>query len=149
MWKAWPNMWLSRQFCRLIQRISRQKPQMFNKITPDLWRPAGRKPRCPDRRPGRNESEARQPNKVLRKLRQKIHEKDWCHKIGAIVVAALLSPYTVGGADAAGPLQEGPLHWTARHVRQAAVETGDTLSTPLTRGNSDCQESFVRVALSP
>jgi len=49
-------------------------------------------------------------------------------KIGAIVVAALLSPYAVGTADAAGPLQEGPLRWTARHVRQAAVETGDTLS---------------------
>ena len=50
-------------------------------------------------------------------------------KIGAIIVAAvLLSPYAVGSADAAGPLQEGPLHWTARQVRQAAVETGDTLS---------------------
>src|SRR5205814_4773117 len=33
-------------------------------------------------------------------VRQKIHEKDWCHKIGAIVVAVLLSPYTVDGADA-------------------------------------------------
>jgi len=49
-------------------------------------------------------------------------------KIGAIIVAALLSLYAPGSADAAGPLQEGPLHWTARHLRQAAVETKDTLS---------------------
>jgi class 3 adenylate cyclase len=71
----------------------------------------------------RNESEVRQPNKVLRKC-----VKTCMKKIGAIIAAALLSPYAVGSADAAGPLQEGPLHWTARHVRQAAVETGDTLS---------------------
>ena len=30
-----PNMWLCRQFCRLIQRICRQKAQVFNKITPE------------------------------------------------------------------------------------------------------------------
>jgi hypothetical protein len=41
----------------------------------------------------------------------------------AIVAVVLLSPYAVSRADA-----EGPLHWTARHVRNAAVETGDTLS---------------------
>jgi hypothetical protein len=73
-----------------------------------------------------NESETAavlQANKVLRK-----RVKTYMKKIGAIVVAALLSLYAVGSADAAGPLQEGPLHWTARHVRQAAVETGDTLS---------------------
>ena len=40
-----------------------------------------------------------------------------------IVAVALLSPYTVSRADA-----EGPLHWTARHVRDAIVDTGDTLS---------------------
>src|SRR5438045_9224787 len=28
-------MWLCRQFCRLIQRICRQKAQGFNKITPE------------------------------------------------------------------------------------------------------------------
>jgi hypothetical protein len=58
-------------------------------------------------------------------LRKRV--KTYMKKIGAIMVAALLSLYAVGSADAAGPLQEGPLHWTARHVRQAAVETGDTL----------------------
>ena len=41
----------------------------------------------------------------------------------AILAIALLSPYAVSTADA-----EGPLHWTARHVRNAAVDTGDTLS---------------------
>jgi hypothetical protein len=44
-------------------------------------------------------------------------------KMGAILAVALLSPYAVSRADA-----EGPLHWTARHVRNAAVETGDTIS---------------------
>jgi len=63
-----------------------------------------------------------QANKLLRK-RVQIYMK----KIGAIVAAALLSLYAMDSADAAGPLQEGPLHWTARHVREAAVETGDTL----------------------
>ncbi len=54
-------------------------------------------------------------------LRRRV--KKYMKKIGAVVVAALLWPYAVGSADA-----EGPLHWTARHVGQAAVETGDTLS---------------------
>jgi hypothetical protein len=44
-------------------------------------------------------------------------------KMCAIVAVALLSPYAVGSADA-----EGPVHWTARHVRKAALETGDTMS---------------------
>jgi hypothetical protein len=44
-------------------------------------------------------------------------------KMCAIVAVTLLSPYAVFRADA-----EGPLHWTARHVRKAAVETGDTVS---------------------
>jgi hypothetical protein len=44
-------------------------------------------------------------------------------KMCAIVAVVLLSPYAVSRADA-----EGPLHWTARHVKNAAVETGDTLS---------------------
>ena len=57
-------------------------------------------------------------NNVLRKRVQK-----YMKKIGAILAAALLWPCAVGSADA-----EGPLHWTARHVGQAAVETGDTLS---------------------
>jgi hypothetical protein len=43
-------------------------------------------------------------------------------KMGAILAVALPSPYAVCGADA-----EGPLHWAARHVRKAAVETGDTI----------------------
>ena len=61
-------------------------------------------------------------NKALRR-RVQIYMK----KIGAIAAAAFLSLYAMDSADAAGPLQEGPLHWTARHVRQAAVDTGDTL----------------------
>ena len=40
-----------------------------------------------------------------------------------IIAVALLSPYAVSRADA-----EGPLHWTARHVKKAALETGDTIS---------------------
>jgi hypothetical protein len=44
-------------------------------------------------------------------------------KMCAILAVALVSPYVVSRADA-----EGPLHWTARHVRKAAVETGDTLT---------------------
>jgi hypothetical protein len=43
-------------------------------------------------------------------------------KMCVILAVALLSPYAVSRAD------EGPLHWTARHVKKAAVETGDTLS---------------------
>jgi hypothetical protein len=50
--------------------------------------------------------------------------KKYMKKISAIAAAALLSLYAVSSADA----EEGPLHWTARHVGQAAVETGDTLS---------------------
>ena len=53
---------------------------------------------------------------------------EYMEKIGAMVAAALLLPCALGSADAAGPLQEGPLHWTARHVKRAAMETGDTLS---------------------
>ena len=44
-------------------------------------------------------------------------------KMYAVLAIALLSPYAVYRADA-----EGPLHWAARHVRNAAVETGDTIS---------------------
>jgi hypothetical protein len=45
-------------------------------------------------------------------------------KMYAVLLAiALLSPYAVYRADA-----EGPVHWAARHVRNAAVETGDTIS---------------------
>jgi hypothetical protein len=41
----------------------------------------------------------------------------------ATLAVALLSPYAVPGADA-----EGPVHWAARHVKQAAVETRDIMS---------------------
>jgi hypothetical protein len=41
----------------------------------------------------------------------------------AILAVALLSPYALPRADA-----EGPVHWAARHVRKAAVETRDTMS---------------------
>jgi hypothetical protein len=44
-------------------------------------------------------------------------------KMYVILAVVLLSPYVVSRADA-----EGPLHWTARHVRDAAVDTGDTIS---------------------
>jgi hypothetical protein len=44
-------------------------------------------------------------------------------KMCTILAVALLSPYGLHGAKA-----EGPLHWTARHIRKAAVETGDTIS---------------------
>jgi hypothetical protein len=43
-------------------------------------------------------------------------------KMCAILAVALLSPYAVYRAEA-----EGPLHWTARHVKNAAVDTGDTI----------------------
>jgi hypothetical protein len=42
-------------------------------------------------------------------------------KMCAILAVALLSPYTVGSADA-----EGPLHWTARHVSAAVVDSANT-----------------------
>jgi hypothetical protein len=44
-------------------------------------------------------------------------------KMYAILAVALLSPYAMSRVDA-----EGPLHWTARHLRNAAVDTGDTIS---------------------
>jgi chromosome condensin MukBEF complex kleisin-like MukF subunit len=44
-------------------------------------------------------------------------------KMCVILAIVVLSPYTVSRADA-----EGPLHWTARHVSKAVVETGDTIS---------------------
>jgi len=44
-------------------------------------------------------------------------------KMYAILAVALLSPYAMSRADA-----EGQLHWTARHLRNAAVDTGDTIS---------------------
>ena len=44
----------------------------------------------------------------------------------AIAAVSLLSMYGASRADA-GPISEGPLHWTARHVRNVAVDTGDTL----------------------
>ncbi len=44
-------------------------------------------------------------------------------KMCAILAVVLVSPYVVTRADA-----EGPLHWTARHVTKAAVETGETIS---------------------
>ena len=44
-------------------------------------------------------------------------------KMYAILAVALLSPYAVSKADA-----EGPLHWTARHAKEAAVDTGDTIA---------------------
>jgi hypothetical protein len=44
-------------------------------------------------------------------------------KMCAMLAVALLTPYAVSKADA-----DGPLHWTARHVRKAVVETGDTVS---------------------
>jgi hypothetical protein len=39
-------------------------------------------------------------------------------KMFAILAVALLSPYAASQANA-GPISEGPLHWTARHVRNA------------------------------
>lgn len=44
-------------------------------------------------------------------------------KIGTILAVTLLLPLGVCGAA-----EEGPLHWTARHVREAVVDTGHTLS---------------------
>jgi hypothetical protein len=41
----------------------------------------------------------------------------------AILAVVLFSPYAVPRADA-----EGPLRWTARHARDAAVDTGNTIS---------------------
>jgi hypothetical protein len=56
------------------------------------------------------------------------HVEPGMKKMCAILAVALLSPLALDSAMAAGPLQEGPLHWTVRHVRNAAVWTGNTLS---------------------
>jgi hypothetical protein len=56
------------------------------------------------------------------------HVQDCMKTISAISAAVLLSSFAAGSADAAGPLQEGPLHWTARHVRHVAFVTRDTVS---------------------
>jgi hypothetical protein len=53
-------------------------------------------------------------------------------KMYAILAGALLSPYAMSRADA-----EGPLHWTARHLRNAAVDTGDTISNAAHRSAHD------------
>jgi hypothetical protein len=45
-------------------------------------------------------------------------------KVCAIAAIVLLSPFVVSKV-AAGPISEGPLHWTARHVRNAAVTTAN------------------------
>jgi hypothetical protein len=44
-------------------------------------------------------------------------------KMCVILAVGFLSPFAMSKANA-----EGPLHWTARHVKNAAVETGDTIS---------------------
>ena len=44
-------------------------------------------------------------------------------KLYVILAVALVLPYAVPGADA-----EGPIHWATRHVSNAVVDTGDTLS---------------------
>ena len=41
----------------------------------------------------------------------------------AILAVAVLLSYMVPNANA-----EGPLHWTARHITEAAVDTGHTMS---------------------
>ena len=43
-------------------------------------------------------------------------------KMCAILTVALALPCAVSSAQA-----EGPLHWTARHVRAAVVDTGNTM----------------------
>jgi len=62
-----------------------------------------------------------------RQNRYVIEETDM-KKLCMILAIALLSPCAIFSAKAEGPLAEGPLHWTARHVRTAAVVTGDTLA---------------------
>jgi hypothetical protein len=44
-------------------------------------------------------------------------------KLCVIVAVVLLSPCVESRVHA-----EGPVHWTARHVRKAAIETVDTAS---------------------
>ncbi|MFY9988890.1 MAG: hypothetical protein WAK31_29320 [Chthoniobacterales bacterium] len=49
-------------------------------------------------------------------------------KMCAILAVALLSPYLISGANA-GPISEGPLHWAARHVANAAYTAGNVVRT--------------------
>jgi len=49
-------------------------------------------------------------------------------KMCAILAVALLSPYVASQANA-GPISEGPLHWTARHVRNAFYTAGNVART--------------------
>ena len=51
--------------------------------------------------------------------RVKIYMKRTC----TLLAVALLSPCMMQNANA-----EGPLHWTARHVTAAAVDTGHTMA---------------------
>jgi hypothetical protein len=62
-------------------------------------------------------------NKLPREL-----VKDYMKKMCAIVAVALLSPYVASQANA-GPISEGPLHWTARHVRNAFYTAGNVVRT--------------------
>jgi hypothetical protein len=50
----------------------------------------------------------------------KIYMKKMC----AILAVVLLSPLIASQANA-GPISEGPLNWTARHVRNAFYTAGD------------------------
>ncbi|MBV9274904.1 MAG: hypothetical protein JO333_13480 [Verrucomicrobia bacterium] len=45
-------------------------------------------------------------------------------KVCILLAIVSLSPLVVSKAGA-GPISEGPLHWTARHVRNAAVTTAN------------------------
>jgi hypothetical protein len=45
-------------------------------------------------------------------------------KMCAILAVVLLSPLIASRANA-GPISEGPLNWTARHVRNAFYTAGD------------------------
>jgi hypothetical protein len=49
-------------------------------------------------------------------------------KMCAILAIALLSPYVASQANA-GPISEGPVNWTARHVRNAFYTAGNVART--------------------
>jgi hypothetical protein len=49
---------------------------------------------------------------------------EYMKKMCAILAVVLLSPFVASQANA-GPISEGPVHWTARHVRNAFSTAGN------------------------
>src|SRR5580704_10092513 len=66
-------------------------------------------------------------NKSVNRLTRE-HVKQYMKKMCAILAVALLSPYVASQANA-GPISEGPLHCSARHVRNAAETAANVART--------------------